>query len=231
MKPLYVTLCLAGLAAPAFAAPVMLQNATATFSQAGFPISATIDGNFSGANGWALNPQIVDQTAAYETAVDIVAGPVGTAFTFTLTQNFGNNHTLGRFRFSVTSDTRTTFADGLPSGGDVTANWTQLTPLTAVATGGATLTIQGDNSILAGGTNPVASVYTITASTTQTNITGIRLEALEDPSLPSNGPGRQPTNGNFVLQELQVDAVALVPEPASAALVMLGAAALLRRQR
>jgi hypothetical protein len=119
----------------------------------------------------------------------------------------------------------------LQSGGDVTATWTQLTPLTALATGGATLNMQGDNSILASGTNPAASVYTITATTTQNNITGIRLEALEDPSLPSNGPGRQPTNGNFVLQELQVDAVALVPEPASAALVMLGGATLLRRRR
>jgi hypothetical protein len=236
MKPLYVTLCLAGLAAPVLAAPVTLQNATATFSQAGFPISATLDGTqgIGVANGWALNPQILDQTAAYETSADVV-GALGTAFTFTLTQNFGGSHTVGRFRLSVTSDARATFADGLQSGGDVTASWTQLTPLTALATNGALLDIQGDNSVLAlhGGLNPnpPGSVYTITATTAQDNITGIRLEVLEHVSLPFSGPGRQPTNGNFVLQELQVDAVALVPEPASAALVMLGAATLLRRRR
>jgi len=34
-------------------------------------------------------------------------------------------------------------------------------------------------------------------------LTGIRLEAMEDPSLPGgNGPGLFPRNGNFVLSEL-----------------------------
>ena len=45
-------------------------------------------------------------------------------------------------------------------------------------------------------------------------ITGIRLEVLEDPSLPFNGPGRQPTNGNFVLTELMLHAEELRRRPA-----------------
>ena len=41
-----------------------------------------------------------------------------------------------------------------------------------------------------------------------TGITGIRLEALTDPSLPGQGPGRAP-NGNFVLNEFRVTAAPL----------------------
>jgi hypothetical protein len=235
MKPLYLTFCLAGMAAPALAAPVALNplTAAATFSQANFAFAEAVDGDLGGSlvsNGWALSPQIIDQTGVVETVADVV-GPLGTTFTFTLTQNFTNFHTLGRFRLSVTTDNRADFADGLQTGGDVTANWTQLTPTSAVATNGASLTIQGDNSILASGTNPDTSVYTVTASTTLNNITGFRIEALEDPSLPANGPGRQPGNGNFVLQELQVDAVQIIPEPASAALVTAAGFFLLPRRR
>jgi hypothetical protein len=206
-------------------AAVVLQNATATFSQAAgnFLVSQAIDGNLGGPsvnNGWAIsrpNPDpnlaTFSEIAAFETQTN-PAGPSGAVLTFTMTQNWGDSHTIGRFRFSVTSDDRSLFADGLQNGGDVTANWLILTPLTALATGGATLTVQGDNSILASGTNPDTSVYTVTAYSTLSNITGIRLEVLEHPSLPFNGPGRQPTNGNFVLTELEVEAIAVVPEPA-----------------
>jgi len=88
--------------------------------------------------------------------------------------------------------------------------------------GGVTLTIQGDGSILASGTSPATDVYTVTAFTSLTGITGIRLEVLENASLPGSGPGRQPLNGNFVLSEFQVDAAA-VPEPASLAIWSLSA--------
>lgn len=228
-------LILAATAPIALGSPITLQNATATFSQTSFPIGAAIDGNLGGTgalNGWAISDQIVNQSAAFETQTD-VGGAAGAAFTFVLTQNYGITHTLGKFRFSITTDDRSTFADGLSSGGDVTApTWTPLTPLTALATNGATLNIQLDNTILASGTSPLESVYTITASTAITGITGILLEALEDDSLSfHHGPGRQPENGNFVLQEFQVDAVNLVPEPASAAVLTAGACLVLSRRR
>jgi len=81
--------------------------------------------------------------------------------------------------------------------------WTVLEPVQWRSAGGATLTRQPDGSILAGGENPPTDTYTITADTVLERITGIRLEALPDPSLPANGPGRA-ANGNFALCELEV---------------------------
>ena len=200
-------------------AAIPLQNATATFSQTSFggkPVGQAIDGSLGSDNGWAIyegptdccgaipgstNPQI----AVFETASDIsIAG--GASLTITLQQLFTSaGHNLGRFRLSATTDARSAFADGLASGGDVTAAWTVLAPLSANSTNGATLTILGDNSILAGGTNPATSTYTVNAFTPLVGITGFRLEVLADSSFPDSGPGRN-GNGNFVLTEFQVDA-------------------------
>lgn len=208
MRVPYLILMLAVSAPVAVGAPITLQNATATFTQGGFFVSQTIDGNLGGTgvvNGWAIAELIIPQTAVYETQTD-VGGPGGATLTFTLTQNYGSSITLGLFRLSATADDRSSFADGLNTGGDVTANWMAMVPVAALATNGATLTIRGDLSILAGGANPATTVYTVTAFTDVTRITGIRLQTLEDPSLPANGPGRA-GNGNFVLQEFHVDAV------------------------
>jgi hypothetical protein len=70
------------------------------------------------------------------------------------------------------------------------------------------LTIAEDGSILASAANPVTTVYTVTAATDVNNITGIRLEVLNDASLPDNGPGRHGSS-NLVLQEFAVDFVEL----------------------
>ena len=53
-----------------------------------------------------------------------------------------------------------------------------------------------------------------------TGITGIRIELLTDASLPNNGPGRNPANGNFVLTEFKVDQA--VPEVSTTASLALG---------
>ncbi|OHB85934.1 MAG: hypothetical protein A2V98_03705 [Planctomycetes bacterium RBG_16_64_12] len=100
-----------------------------------------------------------------------------------------------------------------------TSLWTVLEPATLVSAGGATLTKQPDGSILAGGKNPSPDTYTVTAVTELTGITGIRLEALPDSSLPSNGPGRV-FNGNFALNEFRVTA-APKDHPTNAAPVAL----------
>jgi hypothetical protein len=83
--------------------------------------------------------------------------------------------------------------------------WTVLQPETMKSAGGAVLTKQPDNSILAGGKNPFPESYTVTAKTSQPGITAIRLEVLPDKTLKANGPGRAP-NGNFVLNEFTVQA-------------------------
>lgn len=218
-------------ASDAYAAPILLQQATATFSQSGFSIGAAIDG--SSATGWAIDPNEVNQTAVFETSTDVFTS--GGTLTFTLSQLLGNQHTIGRLRLSATTDNRSLFADGLASGGDVTANWTVLNPASYVSTNSATLTELGDNSILASGTSPQTDIYTISLFTALSGITGFRLEVLEDPSLPFNGPGRQPINGNFVLTNLAVDAVnatpTTVPEPTSLILLGGGLAGLIARKR
>src|SRR6266436_2461978 len=191
------------------ATTVQLQQATATFSQTGggsFLVATAINGTTGDGLGWAIDPhEGVPQTAVFETTSD-VGYPAGSLLTFTLTHAYDlwGGHMLGRFRISVTTDDRSTFADGLATGGNVTANWTVLDPISFTSANGTTLTKLSDNSILASDALPDTDVYTVTAATTLTGITGIRLEALTDPSLPNNGPGRQPLNGNFVLSEFTV---------------------------
>ena len=76
------------------------------------------------------------------------------------------------------------------------------------SSGGATLTSQADGSVLASGKNPDTDTYEVFAWTPLEKITGLRLEALAHKSLSKNGPGRTKDNGNFVLSELKVEAVA-----------------------
>ena len=140
--------------------------------------------------------------------------------------HFNPQHLLGRFRFSVTTDDRTTFADGLHTNGDVDANWIVLTNPVVSGPAGMTFTSLSDDSILAGGIIATQGIYSLTYSTVINNITGLRLEAIEDPSLPGgNGPGLHVANGNFALAEMTVDG-SIVPEPSSAVLVVLGLAGL-----
>lgn len=64
-----------------------------------------------------------------------------------------------------------------------------------------TFKVEADGSILVEGGQ--SGLYTLTAETSLTGITAIRVEALADGRLPSNGPGRA-HNGNFVLNELEL---------------------------
>jgi hypothetical protein len=98
--------------------------------------------------------------------------------------------------------------------------WTILQPESFKSAGGATLTKQADNSILASGKNPTPETYTVTAKTPLSGITAIRLEVLPDKSLKANGPGRA-SNGNFVLNEFKV--AVQVPVERTKALSTLGA--------
>jgi uncharacterized membrane protein len=83
------------------------------------------------------------------------------------------------------------------------AEWSALRPDHYSSAKGATLKLLPDQSILAGGKNPNADSYTIQARTDLTGITGVRIEVLNDPSLPNGGPGRDP-DGNFFLSDFEV---------------------------
>jgi serine/threonine protein kinase len=194
-----------------FGARVPLQNATATLSQnreAPWPVSSAIDGEFS-FGGWSIlgHPEFVDDThqqaAVFETASNIGFAE-GSLLTFRLTQHAGGQRTLGRFRLSVTTDSRDDFADGLPSAGDVSARWMVLDAVNYQSANGATLEKLRDGSILASGSSPETDVYIISAFTALTEITGVRLEVLAHRDLPASGPGRRPEDGNFVLTELEL---------------------------
>ena len=92
--------------------------------------------------------------------------------------------------------------------------WTELAPSETTASTGATFTVEPDHAILVQGPNEKGT-YTIKAATELSNISGIRLEALADPRLPGQGPGRPP-NGNFVLSELKITAAPLADPGKSA---------------
>lgn len=86
-----------------------------------------------------------------------------------------------------------------------TPNWMPLHPRAAHSEGGASLAIQSDGSILAGGTNPKSDVYTVSVQVEGNEWTAFRLATIPDPSLPNGGAGRAP-DGNFVLSQFQVTA-------------------------
>ncbi len=85
------------------------------------------------------------------------------------------------------------------------SKWSILKPDHYESLGGATLKLLPDGSILAGGNNPDADSYEVSARTDLTGITGVRLEVMSDPSLPAGGPGRDP-DGNFFLSDFEMEA-------------------------
>lgn len=209
--------------------PVTLTTPTATFCQPSgggpFTIPEAIDGSFSPLSGWAIDPQEgATHVAVLKTTADIGVGE-NTTLTFTLHMLYGANHLLGKFRLAATTSARATYglgatcADATPGGSAV---WTALHPTSALSANGQTLTVQLDESILSSGSNPATDVVTVQVITPLVGITGFRFEALTDATLPFNGPGRQPTNGNFVLTEIVVDAdAAPIPSLPAVALGIL----------
>jgi mono/diheme cytochrome c family protein len=84
------------------------------------------------------------------------------------------------------------------------AEWFPLQPTNASSQNGSTLTVSPDKSILVSGANPDKDVYVVEAtSPIAGEITGIRIDALPDSSLPYSGPGRDEF-GNFNLNKLSI---------------------------
>lgn len=217
-----------GVLSSAAFAEVAMQNGTGTFSQTfDFPwlASEIIDGDSTPNNGWAIfRPGVgtLAETAVFETVTDLTAPALSIDMIHT---HANQGHMSGRFRWSYTTDNRNDFADGLQTNGDVTANWTVMTPTSVTAPSGMTPTILGDGSVRMAGNSGVGN-YNLLFGSAVAGVTGFRLEMLEDSLLPSNGPGLFPTNGNFVLNEVDVQ---VVPEPAT--MIALGVGALLAARR
>lgn len=103
---------------PAQTTPIVLQNPTANYEQGAagtadyWPISAVLDGK--PASGWAVSPKFgVRHVAVFELR-EPIGFDEGTRLAFTLEQQYGQQHTLGRFRLSVTTTPLPLKADELP---------------------------------------------------------------------------------------------------------------------
>jgi hypothetical protein len=85
--------------------------------------------------------------------------------------------------------------------------WTTVDVETKSTAGTAAFAKKPDKSVLASkrnaSTDTGTDTYTVTFNVDAREITGIRLEALPDESLPGKGPGRS-QNGNFVLTDFEV---------------------------
>jgi cytochrome c553 len=81
--------------------PLKLTSATATFEQPNHTAKEAIDGNSDGKdNGWGVNGNAGKESALYVELSDEIAKE--TTVTVQLRQKYGDNHTIGKFRLSVT---------------------------------------------------------------------------------------------------------------------------------
>jgi hypothetical protein len=233
------------LAAAARASAVLFDDSTQTFAQteaspipwtAALAIDGSTNGNYIGvANGWAIGDTTTPdptnpQSAYFRFALPVDLAPnqglqVDLYQLFNLNGNALLEHTLGAFRLSVTGDDLTTTMDVADAQANtVASSWTPLIPPKFVLTSSPPLAgtppysinnVTGDILVNNPGLN--TAIYTVTAKPGISHVTGIRLDVLADASLPTDGPGFQPTNGNFVLNEITA-AVVPVPVPAAAGL-------------
>ena len=84
--------------------------------------------------------------------------------------------------------------------------WKPVPPKQTTTQSGATAAALPDNSVLLAGNNPESDTYTVTLNSDSKRVSSVRLEALTDASLGSQGPGRTP-HGNFVLSEVNVTVI------------------------
>jgi hypothetical protein len=219
---------------PQATAVILLQNATATYSSPSsyWTPAKTIDGVISGVyTSWTIyRPDetpgnwVHSETIVWETQQDLTVS-CETPLVFMLYHRDWiplPDHNLGRFRLSYTTDDRSTFADGLATGGDVSANWTVIDPAWSYSETGEQFTKLADLSLLVSGGANSYPTYMVGASLTVVGITGFRLEAIRDPSLPYGGSGRDISAGSFHLSEFVV-----VPEPVTLVFLISGAGGLI----
>lgn len=207
--------------------PLKFSRATADFSQEMFSVDKAIDGE-TNASGWAIHGP--GEWNVNRTATFFLTQPTGSSgpsrLTIRLLQNFGKQHTLGKFRISVgqrsssgsgtESDRRQAhlarkFREWVASERDRVVKWTPLKP-TAATSNLPLLTILDDHSIIASGDMSKHDLYDITfapGTGTGSRWTAIRIEALPDERLPKNGPGRvyyEGPFGDFFMSEITLKA-------------------------
>jgi hypothetical protein len=83
---------------------VALQNPTADFEQSGWTIAMAIDGQPKTA--WGIYPEVAEPHVAVFQCKEPIDFDGGTALTFTLEQNHGGGHLIGRQRLSATTSSQ-----------------------------------------------------------------------------------------------------------------------------
>lgn len=173
-----------------------LANAQADFAESGFPASSAIDDDLGPSGGWAIGAGGSARTLTVETQSDT---SITKSFAITLAhRGGGSQQQLGRFRLAYTQDPRGSF-------GPTTGNWTVLDSNAGAFRdwfGTAEATPQPDGSWRVTAAT-IRADYLVEYPASVTGVTGLRLEAMLDPSLPANGPGFE-TSGDFLLTEIQL---------------------------
>lgn len=172
-----------------------LANAQADVAESGFPASSAIDDDLGPSGGWAIGAGGSARTLTVETQSDT---SIATSFAITLAHRGGASQQLGRFRVAYTQDPRGSF-------GPTTGNWTVLDSNAGAFSdwfGNAEATPQPDGSWLVTAAT-IRADYLVEYPASVTGVTGLRLEAMLDPSLPANGPGFE-ASGDFLLTEIQL---------------------------
>lgn len=98
---------------PTQSTPVKLTNAKADFSQPNLGPETSIDGN--SAYGWAIDPEEGKPHMALFEFAEPIDATAGVVFTVTMEQVFGQQHTVGRFRLSLTASQTPFRLEGPPA--------------------------------------------------------------------------------------------------------------------
>lgn len=208
---------------------VRIIRAAADFSQQQFAVEQAIDGQ-SKSGGWAIHgpdPWNVNRTATFILEKPIGSANAKTHWTISLDQQFGKQHTIGKFRIQFGRRTSTStgseadqrqkhlarkFESWLDREQSRTARWSLLRP-TEATSNLPLLTIETDGSIVASGDMSKRDLYDVrfpAPSETDPGRTGppwtaLRIEAIADDRFPRRGPGRvyyEGPFGDFFLSEI-----------------------------
>lgn len=215
--------------------PVKLVRGEQDATQDGFSAQAALDGNPR--TGWAIHipNQVwnVDRAATFTFEKPVTAQ----SYQVTLRFDYGGQHTLGRFRLTLGSDTpqetapnrkeliAAAFAKWKTEQQAKAVRWQPIMP--AKANGGVPkLLPQPDGSLFSAGDTTKLDVYALDLDNLPVGVTAVRIDALPDPRLPGGGPGRvayEGPVGDFFLSTVRING----KPPKSAAATMGNAASTL----
>lgn len=182
---------------------VRIAKGEANAEQPNFPIANAFDGKPN--TGWAVHVPNEPTNTRKEAIFHFeqpVGFPGGTRLKVTLSQNYGNDHTIGRVRLSLgrteemeqlTEDRRAEIVDArfqewLKARESERNDWQVIRP-TAATSNLPLLEIEEDGTVFASGDTTKQDTYKITFPAVGQRVTAIRLEALPDDRLPAHGPG------------------------------------------